>query len=287
MNRDFPTFSRLCIFFLLTLSLLPFFLLIFLFSVPLPCSAFHLSILSEVLTSKLPSIITYIVYTHTYIRNYTHIDLKPPSSRVLIWVVKLPSYQGVAGLSSEWTAYVKVLWRARRYSGLRSWGGWTHLWISAGWSIRRVHVTRRERGWTVPGRPRLLFLLWTVNLGPGRKYLFFWRVSKTRNGVLNSMLNQYQTFLCWTPKLSMFVGFLGWYSMFVGRIPTAHFCVSLGSGLWKWVYDGSWSFGILMEWNLFQRSLSININNIYILYIHCMYMFSFEEKDASWEWASG
>ena len=38
--RDFPTFSRICIFFLLTLS--------FLFSLPLPCSAFHLSILSEV-----------------------------------------------------------------------------------------------------------------------------------------------------------------------------------------------------------------------------------------------
>ena len=46
--RDFPTFSPICIFFLLTLSLLPFFLLIFLFSLPLPCSAFHLSILSEV-----------------------------------------------------------------------------------------------------------------------------------------------------------------------------------------------------------------------------------------------
>ena len=46
--RDFPTFSRICIFFLLTLSLLPFFLLIFLFSLPLPFSAFHLSILSEV-----------------------------------------------------------------------------------------------------------------------------------------------------------------------------------------------------------------------------------------------
>ena len=45
---DFPTFSRICIFFLLTLSLLLFFLLIFLFSLPLPCSAFHLSILSEV-----------------------------------------------------------------------------------------------------------------------------------------------------------------------------------------------------------------------------------------------
>ena len=46
--RDLPTFSRICIFFLLTLSLLIFSLLIFLFSLPLPCSAFHLSILSEV-----------------------------------------------------------------------------------------------------------------------------------------------------------------------------------------------------------------------------------------------
>ena len=46
--RDFPTFSRICVFFLLTLSLLFFFLLIFLFSLPLPCSVFHLSILSEV-----------------------------------------------------------------------------------------------------------------------------------------------------------------------------------------------------------------------------------------------
>ena len=50
VNRDFPTFSRISIFFLLTLSLLLFSLLIFLFSLPLPlpCSAFHLSILSEV-----------------------------------------------------------------------------------------------------------------------------------------------------------------------------------------------------------------------------------------------
>ena len=46
--RDFPSLSRICIFFLLTLSLLLFFLLIFLFSLPLPCSAFYLSILSEV-----------------------------------------------------------------------------------------------------------------------------------------------------------------------------------------------------------------------------------------------
>ena len=41
-------FAAICVFFLLTLSLLLFFLLIFLFSLPLPCSAFHLPILSEV-----------------------------------------------------------------------------------------------------------------------------------------------------------------------------------------------------------------------------------------------
>ena len=59
--RDFPTFSRICIFFLLTLSLLLFFLLIFLFSLPLPCSAFHLSILSEVwLLNFLRSYIAYM-----------------------------------------------------------------------------------------------------------------------------------------------------------------------------------------------------------------------------------
>ena len=51
--RDFPTFSRISIFFLLTLSLLLFFLLIFLFSLPLPCSVHTVGSL----TSKLPSII--------------------------------------------------------------------------------------------------------------------------------------------------------------------------------------------------------------------------------------
>ena len=46
-NRDFPTFSRICIFFLLTLSLLIFSLLIFSL-LTLLTSAFQLSILSEV-----------------------------------------------------------------------------------------------------------------------------------------------------------------------------------------------------------------------------------------------
>ena len=48
VNLDFPTFSRICIFFLLTPSLLLFSLLILLFSLTLSISAFHLSILSEV-----------------------------------------------------------------------------------------------------------------------------------------------------------------------------------------------------------------------------------------------
>ena len=59
--RDFPTFSRICIFFLLTLSLLLFSLLICLFSLPFSASA--LLCFSSVhivgsLTSKLPSNIT-------------------------------------------------------------------------------------------------------------------------------------------------------------------------------------------------------------------------------------
>ena len=62
--RDFPTFSRICIFCPLTLSLLLFSLLIFLFSLPLPYSAFHLSILSEVwLLNFLRLYIIYITWS--------------------------------------------------------------------------------------------------------------------------------------------------------------------------------------------------------------------------------
>ena len=63
---DFPTFSRICIFFLLTLSLPLFFLLIFLFSLPLPCSAFHLSILSEV---WLLNFLRWCIYTYIHMMN--------------------------------------------------------------------------------------------------------------------------------------------------------------------------------------------------------------------------
>ena len=73
--RDFPTFSRICIFLLLTLSLLIFSLLIFLFSLPLPCSAFHLSILSEVWLLNFLRLYIYIyIYIYmTYILDIWHI----------------------------------------------------------------------------------------------------------------------------------------------------------------------------------------------------------------------
>ena len=58
--RDFPTFSRICIFFLLTLSLLLFSLLIFSLLSASALLCFHLSIhIVGSLTSKLPSIILY------------------------------------------------------------------------------------------------------------------------------------------------------------------------------------------------------------------------------------
>ena len=68
--RDFPTFSRICIFFLLTLSLLIFSLLIFLSASALLCfSSVHIV---GSLTSKLPSIINY--HYHCYYFN-THQQL--------------------------------------------------------------------------------------------------------------------------------------------------------------------------------------------------------------------
>ena len=58
--RDFPTFSRICIFLSSDSCLFWLFsLLIFLFSVPLPCSAFHLSILSEVWLLNFLRLISY------------------------------------------------------------------------------------------------------------------------------------------------------------------------------------------------------------------------------------
>ena len=66
VNRDFPTFSRICIFFLLIFSLLT-----------LLTSAFQLSILSEVSLLNFLRIYIYIqyiiIYTHNYIYTHTYI----------------------------------------------------------------------------------------------------------------------------------------------------------------------------------------------------------------------
>ena len=68
VNRDFPTFSRICIFFLLTLSLLIFSLLIFSL-LTLLTSAFQLSILSEV--SLLNFLRLYLYYLTCHRNTFT------------------------------------------------------------------------------------------------------------------------------------------------------------------------------------------------------------------------
>ena len=80
--RDFPTFSRISIFFLLTLSLLSssLFYSTLLFSLTLPISAFHLSIVGS-LTSKLPSIIYVYIYT------YNNKDNNNNKIRIIIIVI--------------------------------------------------------------------------------------------------------------------------------------------------------------------------------------------------------
>ena len=78
--RDFPTFSRICIFFLLTLSLLIFSLLIFPFSLPLPCSAFHLSILSEVWLLNFLRLIYIIIYISSHLPNPATSHVAPPQA---------------------------------------------------------------------------------------------------------------------------------------------------------------------------------------------------------------
>ena len=81
--RDFPTFSRICIFFLLTLSLLLFFLLIFLFSLPLPFSAFHLSILSTLLSSDLSLLFASSLLCFSSVNIVRSLSSKLPSINII------------------------------------------------------------------------------------------------------------------------------------------------------------------------------------------------------------
>ena len=102
--RDFPIFSRICIFFLLTLSLLLFFLLIFLFSLLLPCSAFHLSILSEVWLLNFLRLYVCVCKYITYMQSPTDKNLLVFAMLRLHGIVKGLEGRGI----TEATGHAKV-----------------------------------------------------------------------------------------------------------------------------------------------------------------------------------
>ena len=86
--RDFPTFSRICIVFLLTLSLLWSALYDLLsttlrFSLPLPISAFHLSILSEV---WLLNFLRLYIYTHSVCLCVVCFSFIPSKLHIVQWL---------------------------------------------------------------------------------------------------------------------------------------------------------------------------------------------------------
>ena len=85
VNRDFPTFSRICIFFLLTLSLLLFSLLIFLFSLPLPCSAFHLSICNHNV-QMYTYIYIYVLCMAMHAGRYAGLPFESATGHGLVWL---------------------------------------------------------------------------------------------------------------------------------------------------------------------------------------------------------
>ena len=89
--RDFPTFSRICSVCPLTLSLLIFSLLIFLFSVPLPCSAFHLSILSEVWLLNFLRLLLLLLLFLLLLTNMNSMDF-----------YLVPVWEGTTGITPYW-----------------------------------------------------------------------------------------------------------------------------------------------------------------------------------------
>ena len=105
--RDFPIFSRICIFFLLTLSLLLFFLLIFLFSLPLPCSAFHLSILSEVCLLNFLRLATINQYKGATSRNPSHIRNPNRGAEIFLGPGEPPQKVFLA-LPRLWSSHARI-----------------------------------------------------------------------------------------------------------------------------------------------------------------------------------
>ena len=122
VNRDFPTFSRISIFFLLTLSLLLFSFLIFLFSLPLPCSAFHLSILSEVwLLNFLRSCLfnyRYFKWRSLFVMIATH--SRPKRQVSSLWRVDVrtggPGWDEIQGCRSDPISHLNVYDECLRYA---------------------------------------------------------------------------------------------------------------------------------------------------------------------------
>ena len=138
-KSGFSTFSRICIFFLLTLSLLLFFLLIFLFSLPLPCSAFHLSILSEVwLLNFLRLMVPWITSGYAEITFFPNIlMLKPAFSTILGGEIQFFTriHRGFPfrslGLAHAWTRpshWRRDLWKGLFWGAMKAinWG-WVKL----------------------------------------------------------------------------------------------------------------------------------------------------------------
>ena len=114
--RDFPTFSRICIFFLLTLfSSLIFSLLIFLFSLPLPCSAFHLSILSEVwllnflrqFIFETLGIVTHYISIHLVGRSWS--SLSHVHNGLCLWCVQLRKIE-THSKGKQHKQHVHIIW---------------------------------------------------------------------------------------------------------------------------------------------------------------------------------
>ena len=141
MFRDFPTFSRICIFCLLAFSLLIFSLLIFLFSLPLPCSAFHLSILSEVwlLNFLRLSIINYNLNLSHFIR---FLFFRPIIKFVINFWKKFYIYKLLENIMydknySE-TRILRIEFVFCGWKELWAWICW--IWVKFGYWIKRTGI---------------------------------------------------------------------------------------------------------------------------------------------------
>ena len=129
----FLFYSSFLSFSLLTLSLLLFFLLIFLFSLPLPCSAFHLSILSEVWLLNFLRLATINQYKGATSRNLPSMNLAiseiQSGCRNISWARRTPQKVFLA-MPRLWSSHARITeWRA-----INNHKQWIHDIYSILWS---------------------------------------------------------------------------------------------------------------------------------------------------------